>query len=151
MTRFILMRLLQAVIALIGIAVLIFVLVRASGDPIDLLRSATSTPEEIENLQRQLGLDKSYWEQFAIFMTDLAQGDLGDSLIKRRPVTEMVGESLPNTLRLTIPVFIISMLVALALGVLAATHRDSILDNGVKFVAVLGQAQGAKLLAGGSR
>ena len=140
MTRFILMRLLQSVIALIGIAVLIFVLVRASGDPINLLRSATSTPEEIENLQKQLGLDKSNWEQFVIFVTDLAQGDLGDSLLKRRPVAEMIGEALPNSLKLTVPAFTISMLLALALGILAATRRDSFLDNGVKFLAVLGQA-----------
>jgi len=140
MTRFILIRLLQTVIALIGIAVLIFVLVRASGNPIDLLRSATSTPEQIENLQKQLGLDKSNWEQFVIFMTDLAQGDLGESLLKRRPVRDMIGESLPNTLKLTVPSFIISMILATALGVFAATRRDSFLDNGVKFLAILGQA-----------
>ena len=140
MTRFILMRLIQTAIALIGIAVLIFVLARASGDPIDLLRSATSTPAEIENLRKQLGLDKSNWEQFVIFMTGLAQGDFGESLIKRRPVNEMIGEALPNSLRLTVPAFTISMVVALALGVLAATRRDTIIDNGVKFLAILGQA-----------
>jgi len=134
------MRLIQTAIALIGIAVLIFVLARASGDPIDLLRSATSTPAEIENLRKQLGLDKSNWEQFVIFMTGLAQGDLGESLIKRRPVNEMIGEALPNSLRLTVPAFTISMVVALALGVLAATRRDTIIDNGVKFLAILGQA-----------
>jgi ABC-type dipeptide/oligopeptide/nickel transport system permease component len=140
MTRFIVIRLIQTVIALIGIAVLIFVLVRASGNPIDLLRSATSTPEEIENLQHQLGLDKSNWEQFRIFMFGLAQGDLGSSLLKRRPVSAMIGESLPNSLKLTVPSFIISMIISVALGVFAATRRDSIFDNGVKFLAILGQA-----------
>ena len=103
MTRFIIIRLIQTIIALIGIAVLIFVLVRLSGNPIDLLRSATSTPEQIENLQRQLGLDKSNWEQFVIYMSDLAKGDLGRSLLKQRPVSTMIGESLPNSLKLTVP------------------------------------------------
>jgi len=140
MTRFILMRLLQAVIALFGIAVLIFVMARASGDPIDLMRSATSTPAEIENLRVQLGLDKSNWEQFGIFITGLVQGDLGDSLLKRRPVNEMIGQALPNSLKLTVPAVVISVVLALALGVLAATRRDSIIDNGVKFIAILGQA-----------
>jgi len=140
MTRYILFRLLQTVIALFGILVLIFVLVRASGDPVDLMRTTTSTPEEIANIKQQLGLDKSNWEQFGIFITGLFQGDLGDSLIKRRPVNEMVGQALPNSLRLTVPAFVISMLLATALGVLAATRRDTFLDNGVKFVAILGQA-----------
>ncbi len=140
MTRFIIIRLLQTVIALIGIAVLIFVMVRLSGDPIDLLRSATSTPEEIENLQRQLGLDKSNLEQFWIFATGLVQGDFGESLLKRRPVADMIKDALPNSLRLTVPAFVISMVLALALGVLAATRRDTFLDNGVKFVAILGQS-----------
>lgn len=140
MTRFVIIRLIQTVIALFGIAVFIFVLVRASGNPIDLLRSATSTPEQIENLQRQLGLDKSNWEQFRIFITGLFQGDFGRSLLKMRPVRDMIGESLPNTLKLTVPSFILSMILALLLGVLAATRRDSVIDNVVKFIAILGQA-----------
>ena len=140
MTRFIIIRLIQTVIALFGIAVLIFVLVRASGNPVDLMRSATSTPEQIEAIQKKLGLDKSYWEQFGIFIADLAQGDLGRSFIKDRPVSDMIGESLPNTLKLTVPAFVISMVVATVLGVFAATRRDSWLDNLVKFVAILGQA-----------
>jgi len=140
MTRFIVIRLIQTVIALFGIAVLIFVLVRASGNPIDLMRSATSTPQQIEAIQKKLGLDKSYWEQFGIFIADLAQGDLGRSFIKDRPVSDMIGESLPNTLKLTVPAFVISMVVATVLGVFAATRRDSWLDNLVKFVAILGQA-----------
>jgi len=140
MTRFIIVRLIQTIIALFGIAVLIFVLVRASGNPIDLMRSATSTPQQIEAIQKKLGLDKSNWEQFGIFVADLAQGDLGRSFIKDRSVTDMIGESLPNTLRLTVPAFVISMVLAVILGVFAATRRDSWLDNLVKFVAILGQA-----------
>jgi peptide/nickel transport system permease protein len=140
MARFILFRVLQSIIALVGIAILIFVLVRASGNPIDLLRSSTSTPEQIANLQRELGLDKSYWVQFRIFITDIAHGDLGYSLIKRRPVTELIGNALPNTLKLTIPSFIISMVGAVILGVFAAVRRDSFFDNGTKFLAILGQA-----------
>lgn len=140
MGRFIIIRLLQTVVALLGISLLIFVLVRASGDPTMLMRSSQSTEEDIANIKVQLGLDKSQPEQYWIFVTRLIHGDLGDSLFKRRPVTEMIGEALPNSIKLGISSFAVSMLLALVLGVLAATRRDTWLDNGVKFLAVLGQA-----------
>jgi ABC-type dipeptide/oligopeptide/nickel transport system permease component len=140
MGRFILVRLLQTIIALIGISLLIFILVRASGDPTMLMRTSTTTEEQIVNIKEQLGLDKSQPEQYWIFVKNLAHGDLGESLIKRRPVTEMIGEALPNSLKLGLSSFAVSMLLSFVLGVLAATTRDSLLDNGVKFLAVLGQA-----------
>jgi len=104
-----------------------------------LMRTATSTEEEITNIKQQLGLDKSPPEQYWIFVKNLLQGDLGKSLTKRRPVTTMIGEALPKSLQLGISSFILSMLAALLLGVLAARKRDGFLDNGVKFLAVLGQ------------
>jgi peptide/nickel transport system permease protein len=140
MTRFIIVRLLQTFVALIGISILIFVLIRASGDPTDLFRTSLSTEEDIARIRHDLGLDKSIPEQYWIFITDLAQGDLGESIVKKRPVTDMIVERLPNTLSLAASSFFVSMLLALFLGVLGATRRDTFLDNGVKFIAVLGQA-----------
>ncbi len=140
MTRFILIRLLQSFVALIGISILIFVLVRASGDPSDLYRTSMTSEEDIARIRHNLGLDKSWPEQYWIFVTDLAQGDLGESLVKKRPVTEMIFERLPNTLSLAAASFFVSMLLALFLGILGATKRDTFLDNGVKFIAILGQA-----------
>jgi ABC-type dipeptide/oligopeptide/nickel transport system permease component len=140
MARFIIIRLLQSFVALIGISVLIFVLVRVSGDPTDLYRTSMTSEEDIARIRHSLGLDKSWPEQYWIFITDLAQGDLGESLVKRRPVTEMILERLPNTLSLAGASFFVSMLLALFLGILGATRRDTFLDNGVKFIAVLGQA-----------
>jgi peptide/nickel transport system permease protein len=128
------------IIALIGVSLLIFILVRASGDPTMLMRTSTTTEEQIANIKEQLGLDKSQPEQYWIFVKNLARGDLGESLIKGRPVTEMIGEALPNSLKLGLSSFAVSMLLAFVLGVLAATRRDGLLDNGVKFLAVLGQA-----------
>jgi len=105
-----------------------------------MLVTASSTAEDIENIRRNLGLDKSIPEQFWIFTKDLLKGDLGDSLLKRRPVTEMIGEAIPNSLKLGIPSFGFGMLGALLLGVLGATRRDTVMDNGVKLLAILGQA-----------
>jgi peptide/nickel transport system permease protein len=140
MVRFIIVRLIQTVVALIGIAMLIFVLVRVSGDPALMLATATSTEEDIQQIRVNLGLDKSIPEQFWIFVTDVVKGDLGKSLFKKRPVTEMIGTALPNSLKLIIPSWVLAMVGALLLGVLGATRRDGFLDNGVKFIAILGQA-----------
>jgi len=140
MARFIIIRLLQAFVSLIGISILIFVLVRVSGDPTDLFRTASSTEEDIVRIRANLGLDKSVPEQYWIFVKGLAQGDLGESLVKRRPVTDMIAERLPNTISLAFFSFFISMTLAFFLGVLGATKRDTFLDNGVKFIAILGQA-----------
>jgi ABC-type dipeptide/oligopeptide/nickel transport system permease component len=140
MLRFIIIRLIQSVIALIGIAMLIFVLVRVSGDPALMLATATSTEEDIQQIRVNLGLDKSIPEQFWIFVTDVVQGDMGESLFKKKPVTELIAAALPNSLKLIFPSWAVAMLGALLLGVLGATRRDGFLDNGVKFIAVLGQA-----------
>ena len=140
MVRFILIRLLQSVIALVGIALLVFALVRVSGDPALMLATATSTSEDIQQIRVNLGLDKSIPEQFWIFLQDVARGDLGESLFKKKPVTGMIGAALPNSIKLVLPAWILSMLGAFLLGVLGATRRDGFLDNGVKFIAILGQA-----------
>jgi len=140
MTRFIIIRIIQAFFALIGIITLVFFLVRLSGNPAELLKNPNMTPEAYDQLMEKLGLNKSYWEQYKIYMTNLAQGDLGDSLLKFKRVSQMIGESLPNTLKYSVPSFLIGLLLSMALGVLAATRRDGLLDNGVKFLAILGQA-----------
>src|SRR5882672_2611193 len=93
-------RLFQTVVSLIGMSLLIFILVRASGDPVDLMRTSTTTDAEIANIREQWGLDKSYPEQYWVFVSGLARGDLGKSLIQRRPVTTMIGEALPSSLAL---------------------------------------------------
>lgn len=140
MGRFILVRLLQTLVALVGIAMLIFGLVRISGDPAMMLATATSTAEDIANIRKNLGLDKSIPEQFVIFASDVVRGDLGTSLFKKKPVTGMIAEVLPNSIKLGLPSFIVGMTLALLLGVLGATRRDTAMDNGVKFLAILGQA-----------
>ena len=140
MTRFMVIRLLQSIVALIGIMVLVFFLLRASGDPVTLIRSPQMSEEQVQAIYHQMGLDKSYPEQLWIYIRDLARGDLGTSLVKSQPVSKMIGDSLPNTLKLGIPSFVIGMSLAFLLGMLAATRRDSFWDSGVKFLAVLGQA-----------
>jgi len=140
MTRFIIIRVMQSILALIGIMVLVFFLVRASGDPVNMIRLPNMSEEQVQKIYIQLGLDKPYIEQFWVYIKGVFRGDLGESLVKVDPVSEMISLALPNTLKLGIPSFIIGMGLAFVLGVLAATRRDSLFDNGVKFLAILGQA-----------
>jgi len=140
MGRQLVVRLLQMVVSLFGMSLLIFTLVRLSGDPVDLIRTSTTTEADIANIKALWGLDRSYPEQYWIFVTGLLQGDLGKSLIQRRPVTTMIGEALPYSLALGLLAFVVGIGLATLLGVMAATRRDTWLDNLVKFLAVLGQA-----------
>lgn len=140
MGRQLIIRLLQSVLSLLGMSLLIFILVRMSGDPVDLMRTSTTTEADLANIRAQWGLDKSYPEQYWTFVSGIVRGDLGTSLIQRRPVTTMIAEALPNSLSLAGLGFVIGIGLALVLGVLAATNRDTWLDNGVKFIAILGQA-----------
>jgi peptide/nickel transport system permease protein len=139
MIRFIVMRLIQSVIALLGVSILVFALVRITGDAVDNFRGPSSTEADLAVIRADLGLDKSQPEQYWIFMKNLAHGDLGYSYIKKRPVTDMISAAFPNSFKLGLISFCLSMSLAVLLGALAASRRDSWLDNGVKFLAVLGQ------------
>jgi peptide/nickel transport system permease protein len=140
MTRFIIIRILQAIVALVGITIIVFFLLRVSGDPMALLATPNMSKAEYELAMAKFGLDKPWGEQLIIYINNLAHGDFGDSLIREIPVITMIGQALPNTLKLMVPSFVISMILSFFLGVMAATYRDSFWDNGVKFLAVLGQA-----------
>jgi ABC-type dipeptide/oligopeptide/nickel transport system permease component len=140
MIRFIIIRVLQACIALVGITMIVFFLVRASGDPMSLIASPNMSTEQYNLIKARLGLDKPWAEQLWIYVKDISHGDLGQSLVRDKPVITLIKQSLPNTIKLTVPSFIISMLLAFFLGIMAATYRDSFWDSGVKFLAVLGQA-----------
>lgn len=140
MTRFIVIRLIQCVVAFFGILIITFVLLRASGDPSMLLASPNFSAEQVAAIKADMGLDKSWGEQLVIYLNDIVHGDLGESLLQKKPVITKIGDALPNTLKLMVPSFTIAMILAFILGVLAATYRDSWWDNIVKFLAVLGQA-----------
>jgi ABC-type dipeptide/oligopeptide/nickel transport system permease component len=140
MARFIVIRLIQCVFAFFGIIIITFFLLRASGDPAALLSSPNFSPEQVQALRVELGLDKSWGAQLGIYLNNIAHGDLGESLLKNKKVSTKIGDALPNTLKLMVPSFVLAMILAFILGILAATYRDSWWDNLVKFIAVLGQA-----------
>jgi len=112
MARFIVIRLIQCVVAFFGILILTFLLLRASGDPLMLIASPNFTAAQIETIRADMGLDKPWGEQLGIYLNNLAHGDLGESLLYKKKVSTMIAEALPNTLKLMVPSFILSMILS---------------------------------------
>jgi peptide/nickel transport system permease protein len=141
MQRYIVRRLLQAVITLFLVSVIVFILGRLTGDPVALLLTEYSTLEDKELLTKQLGLDKPLAEQYAIFISNALRGDLGRSIRgDRAPALELVLERLPATVQLAATAVLVSFLIGLPLGVMTAVKKGSFLDTIARILALIGQA-----------
>jgi peptide/nickel transport system permease protein len=140
MLRFVAFRLLQSVIALALLSVVVFVLARTTGDPLHMILPMSATEEDYANARRYLGLDRPYVEQYLSFVGRAATGDFGTSIRARRPVSELLRERLPNSLRLAAFAMAVSLAMAFPLGILAAVHKGSGVDRAAQVIAVLGQS-----------
>lgn len=129
--RLIAWRLLMALPILFGVIIVTFVLIRAlPGDPAIVYASGPSMgQEDIEAIRRSLGLDKSLVEQFLIYLRNIAQLELGNSLITGQPVLKDFAERLPATMELAIFAFAMSLIVSLPIGIIAAVYRDGWIDQ----------------------
>ncbi len=131
---------LQSLVALAILSVVVFILARATGDPLQLILPMSATPEDYADARRYLGLDRPYVEQYLSFVGRAVTGDFGNSLRARRPVIELIQERLPNSLRLAAFAMGISLAIAFPLGVLAAVKKGTGLDRTAQVIAVLGQS-----------
>jgi len=138
--RFVLARLLQSLVALAILSVIVFILARATGDPLQLILPMSATPEDYAEARQYLGLDRPYVEQYLSFVGRAITGDFGMSLRARKPVSELIRERLPNSLSLAAFAMTISMAIAFPLGVLAAVKKGTGLDRTAQVIAVLGQS-----------
>jgi len=132
MLKSILARLLSMVLTLIGVAIVVFVLIRvAPGNPIAMMLPPGATQADIAQLTAMYGLDKSLFEQFVIWAGNAIQGNFGNSITLRLPVSELVLQRLPATLELSI----LALLIAVALGgftaILGAKERGRSTEAGV--------------------
>lgn len=140
MWRFALTRALQSLVALAILSVVVFVLARATGDPLQLILPANATEEDYANARQYLGLDQPLVAQYFRFVGNAGRGDFGTSLRARRPVLELVGDRLPASLKLAGFSMTLSLALAFPLGVMAAVRKDTALDRMAQIVAVLGQS-----------
>src|SRR5262245_49763726 len=139
MLLMILKRLLIAVPSLIGVVIVTFLLTRAlPGDPAAYFAGPAATKEAIEPIRVQLGLHKPLIVQFGRYVSDLAHGDLGTSLTTGQPVATDIRTRLPASAELTLLGLIVSMAIAVPLGILAATRPGSIVDHTCRIISTLG-------------
>jgi peptide/nickel transport system permease protein len=138
--RFVVSRLLQSLVALAILSVVVFVLARTTGDPLHLILPMSATEEDYRNARQYLGLDRPYLEQYLSFVGKALVGDFGTSLRARRPVSQLIAERLPNSLRLAAFAMGVSLALAFPLGVMAAVKKGTGLDRTAQVIAVLGQS-----------
>jgi peptide/nickel transport system permease protein len=138
--RFVLARFLQSLVALAILSVVVFILARATGDPLHLILPMSATQEDYAEARRYLGLDRPYVEQYLSFVGKAVRGDFGTSLRARKPVIELIRERLPNSLKLAVFAMGISLAMAFPLGVMAAVKKGTGIDRAAQVIAVLGQS-----------
>lgn len=132
-------RLLQSAPALAGIVVVTFVLTRAlPGDPAVYFAGPAATAESIAQIRQNLGLDRSLPVQFVVYLGNLVRGDLGQSISTGQPVVAELFSRLPASLELTLTALLLSALIAIPLGILAATRPDSLIDHLCRFITTAG-------------
>lgn len=137
MTTYLVRRLVQSLLVLLAVTLLSFGLVYLSGDPVRALLPLDATQADMDALRHSYGLDEPVWVQYGQFVQHAVQGDLGDSLKYRTSALGLVLQRLPNTLLLATASILFATLVAVPLGVLAATHRGGWLDYVATGVAML--------------
>jgi peptide/nickel transport system permease protein len=127
--RYLARRLLLLVPTLLLASVLIFAIITLSpGDPVRMMLGTQATPEEIAVERTRLGLDKPVPVRYAIWLSDVAQLNLGMSQSNRRPVADLIGDALPYTLRLALTSLAVALLIGFPLGMLAAVNANRRLD-----------------------
>src|SRR5277367_1824828 len=132
-------RLITVIPTLIGVIIVTFLLTRVlPGDPAVYFAGPAATPQSIADIRKSLGLDQSLPKQFLHYVDDLAHGDLGNSLATGRPVTAEIVSRLPASAELTLFGLIISMVIAIPLGILAAVKQGSWVDHTCRIVATAG-------------
>jgi peptide/nickel transport system permease protein len=138
--RFVLVRLVQSLVALAILSIVVFVLARATGDPLHMILPMSATAEDYANARAYLGLDRPYVQQYLSFVGRAVTGDFGMSIRARRPVSELIQDRLPNSLKLAAFAMAVSLAMAFPLGVMAAVKKGSAVDRTAQIVAVLGQS-----------
>jgi peptide/nickel transport system permease protein len=132
-------RVMIAVPSVIGVVIVTFLLTRAlPGDPAAYFAGPAATKEAIEQIRVKLGLDQPLIVQFGRYVGDLARGDLGNSLTTGQPVAQEIRTRLPASAELTLLGLLVSISVAVPLGILAATRPGSLIDHACRVLATAG-------------
>ena len=140
MKRYIVMRLFQAAITIVGISVIVFLLTHLSGDPVMLMAPQNATEEDLETIRRERGLDQPIHIQYIRYISGAIQLDFGESLRWKMPAIQMFWDRFPNTVKLAAVAMSFALLMGLPTGIYSAVNVGGKFDNFGKIFALLGQA-----------
>lgn len=130
MAKNILARILQAILVMLGVALLIFIMLRiVPGDAIVTMMGEHAKLETIERMTRELGLGQPVYVQFWRYITGALRGDFGTSYALNRSVSELIGLAFPNTLRLAVAAAVVAWITGIICGIIAAVKKNGILDH----------------------
>jgi ABC-type dipeptide/oligopeptide/nickel transport system permease component len=139
MLLYLLRRAASLLFVLFGLAILIFVIARiVPGDPARIALGPMATPEQVLELRIEMGLDQPFIMQLGTYLSGLAQGDLGKSLLTSRPVMDDILAALPATFELVLFTIILQVVISIPLGILAATYRNTWIDNFTRVISLVG-------------
>ncbi len=132
-------RILYAVPVLLGVTFAVFLIISLiPGDPATAILGSYATPENIENLNRQLGLDKPFFQRYLIWVVNILQGDFGTSYSLNRPVIDEVIERFQATLILSGSSFLICSIIGIFFGIISSALQYSFFDKIITFLVILG-------------
>ena len=141
MQRYIVIRLFHAVLALIGVSIIVFALIRIAGSPLDVLAPLNATEEDRARVAALWGFDEPLHEQYFRFVWNALQLNFGDSIkFQGQTATGLIGEALPASLQLAGFALLFSVLMAVPIGVVSAVKKGTFIDMLGKIVALLGQS-----------
>jgi len=141
MALYLVRRWLQLLPTLLLASVAVFAIISlAPGDPVRMKLGTEATNEQVANERARLGLDRPIPVRYAVWLSDVARLNLGRSQVNNRPVTTLVAEALPNTLRLSLTAFCVAVLIGLPLGCLAAVRQNQRVDVLITSLSSLGLA-----------
>ncbi|WP_085035038.1 ABC transporter permease [Ensifer aridi] len=138
MIRFVLVRLLRAVMTILAVVTFAFVVLRMSGDPAQVMLGPDVPQDALDAFRRTWGLDQPLWVQYLAYIKSIFTGDFGVSMRDKASALHLVLERVPATLQLTVPALILKLLIGIPAGVYAALHRQSFADRGVIMLAIMG-------------
>lgn len=139
MSSFILKRFGMLIFVLIGITFVTFIVSHVvPGDPAKVAAGSKAKPEQVEQIRKELGMDKPLYQQYLIYLSGLLRGDLGKSIATRRPVRKDIADYFPATLELVIFAIVIELLFGIPLGIISARYRNSLIDHSSRLVALSG-------------
>ena len=139
MLQFLVSRLITATVVVLGVMCLVFALIHlVPGDPVEVMLGESAQPADKEALREALGLNQPVHLQLLNYLARLVRLDLGTSIYSRRPILDILLERIPATIELGIAALWVATFLALPLGILAAMHRNTLLDFGAMGFALVG-------------